>query len=59
LFVVVVSLTCVEQGGTQIGDAVKREILALLQFNKDTQNLAESSAVKEVNAPHLARWRSQ
>ena len=49
--VVVVGLTCTEQSGTSIGDAVKREILASVKSNKDTQNLAESSAVKEVTPP--------
>ena len=43
-------LTCTEQSDTSIGDAVKREILDLVEFNdvNPAQKLAELSAIKEV-----------
>ena len=59
--VVVVCLTCTEQDSTSIGDAVKREILDLVRFNKDNpaQKLAELSAIKEVTPSLPARWISK
>ena len=54
-------LTCTEQDCTSIGDAVKREILELVEFNKDNaaQKLKELSAIKEVTPSLPARWRSK
>ena len=54
-------LTCTEQNGTSIGDAVKREILELVEFNKDNpaQKLKELCAIKEVTPSLPARWRSK
>ena len=54
----VVVLTCAVQVATSIGDAVKREIEDLCNFNTNnpSQKLAELSAIKEVSRPLPARW---